>query len=128
MAQISKFRINTHYTALKQLPTTYSASFSIGGSYGYGLGVMLGSSTIEVPPGVYVETPLIRCTLDGNVNHLSPELPIVIGTEGTVYISITHIASNRYELKALFNNTGSSTITIPSSTVEAKLRIATAPF
>lgn len=128
MTVISNFRINTRYTALSQLPETYSTSFNFGGSYGYGLGVLLGRSIIDVPAGVYVETPLITCSLDNNVNHLSTEIQIIVGQYGTIYISLTHITPGQYELKALLNNTGSSVLTVPSSTVQAKLRIAMAPF
>lgn len=128
MTEISNYRVNTHYTALKQLPRIYGTSFNIGGTYGYGLGQLLGSATIDVPPGVYVETPLIRCGLDGRVNHLSSEIAFVVNNYGTVYISLTHISDSQYELKAILNNTGDATVAVPSSVVETLLALSTAPF
>ena len=128
MAKISNFRINTHYTALKQLPTIYKANFYISGTYGYTLGTVLGSTTITVPSGVYVETPLLRCGLDGGVNHLSPEIGFVLGNFATVYISVTHISSTQYRLTAILNNTDTANITVPNSNVELFLALSTAPF
>lgn len=128
MTKISNYRVNTHYTALKQLPHIYGASFNIGGTYGYGLGQLLGSATIDVPAGIYVETPLIRCGLDGGVNHLSSEIAVVVGNYGTVYISLTHISDNQYELKAILNNTDNASVTIPNSIVETLLALSESPF
>lgn len=128
MTKISNFRLNTHYTALKQLPETYSASFRIGGTYGNGLGRVLGSQIITVPAGVYVETPLLRCGLDGGINHLSHSIAFTVGTYGTVYIAVTHVSPTQYKLEAILNNTDSASVTVPNATVELKLRLSTAPF
>lgn len=128
MAKISNFRLNTHFTALRQLPDKYQASFNIGGSYGYVLGQVLGSAIITVPAGAYVETPLLRCSIDGNINHLAHEFGYTLNTLSDIYFSINQISSNQYQVRALLNNTSSSTVTVPSSTVTAILRLADAPF
>lgn len=128
MAKISNFRINTHYTALKQLPHTYKASFNISGTYGYGIGIALGSATITVPSDIYVETPLLRFSLDGGLNHLSSEIAFILDTYATVYISLDHISGSQYRLVATLNNTSNTSVTVPSGSVEAKLALATAPF
>lgn len=128
MAKISNYRINTHFTALKQLPNSYSTSFTISGSYGNVLGQLLGSAIINVPSGVYVETPLLRCSIDGNVNHLAPEFGYTLNNYSDIYFSINQINSSQYQVRAILNNTSGSTVTIPVSTVTAILRLATAPF
>lgn len=128
MAKISNFGINTHFTALKQLPDVYTASFNISGSYGYVIGQLLGSAYINAPSGVYVETMLLRCTIDGSINHLAPEFGYTLSNYSDIYFSVNQISSSRYEVKAILNNTSSSTVTVPSSTVTAILRLATAPF
>ncbi len=128
MTQISKYRLNTHYTGLKQLPQQYGGSFQIGGNYGYSLGVTIGRVQVNVPAGVYVETPLIRTSLDGNINHVSHEITHFINTNARVVISLGQINSSTYELKAALTNTASTTVTVPSSTVAGILRLAMAPF
>lgn len=128
MVKISDFGINTHYTALKQLPDKYSTSFRIGGSYGYVLGQELGSAIINVPAGAYVEIPLLRCSIDGNINHLSHEFVYLVNNYCDIYFSINQISTGQYRVRSMLNNTSSTTVAIPSSTVEAVLRLATAPF
>lgn len=128
MVQINKFRINTHFTALKQLPQQYKASFQIGGSYGYTIGQKIGSAIINVPGGSYVETPLIRCSIDDNVNHLAPEFIHYLNNYVLLIFSINQISSSQYELKAVLNNTASANVTVPNSTVTGILRLAIAPF
>lgn len=128
MAKISNFRLNTHFTSLKQLPDKCQASFNIGGSYGYVLGQVLGSAIITVPAGAYVETPLLRCGIDGNINHLAHEFAYTLNTLSDIYFSINQISSTQYQVRALLNNTSSSTVTVPNSTVTAILRLAIAPF
>lgn len=128
MARISNYRINTHFTALKQLPNKYSTSFTISGSYGNVLGHELGSAIINVPSGVYVETPLLRCSIDGNINHLSNEFGYTLNNYSDIYFSINQINSSQYRVRALLNNTSGTTVTVPYSTVTAILRLATAPF
>ena len=128
MVKISDFGINTHYTALKQLPNKYSASFIIGGSYGYVLGQELGSATINVPAGAYVEIPLLRCAIDGNINHLSHEFTYLVNNYSDIYFSINQVSAGQYRVRAILNNTANTTVTIPSSKVEAILRLASAPF
>lgn len=128
MTKISKFRLNTHFTALKQLPDKYQGSFRIGGSYGYVIGQTLGSVRITVPAGAYVETQLLRADIDGGINHLAPEFGYTINNYADVYIAVNQVSATQYELKATLNNTSNSTVTVPSGSVTAVLRLAIAPF
>lgn len=128
MAKISNYRLNTHFTALKQLPDQYQASFTIGGSYGYVIGQLLGSVVIDVPAGSYVETPLLKSSIDGNINHLAHEFAYTLNTLSDIYFSINQISSSQYQIRALLNNTSNSTVVVPNSTVTAILRLAIAPF
>lgn len=128
MARISNYRINTHFTALKQLPDKYQASFNIGGSYGYTLSQQIGSAIINVPAGAYVETPILRCGVDGNINHLAHEFVYNLTNYCFLYFALNQITSSQYQLKAAINNTSNDVVTVPSSTVTATLRLAIAPF
>lgn len=130
MTKISNYSINTHYTALKQLPNLYSASLNIASRSipANTLGLVLGSATVSVPVGVYVENILLRSSLDGNVNHLGAWVSSTLSTYCDVYISCDHIDSDHYELRAIANNTESRAIAMPAFTVETFLRLAMAPF
>lgn len=129
MAKISNFHINTHFTGLKQLPDVYKASFTLsGGTYGMVLGQELGSATINVPAGAYVETPLLCSSIDGNINHLSPEFTYLVNNYADIYFSISQISAGQYRIRAILNNTDTATVTIPSAAVTAILRLAIAPF
>lgn len=130
MTKISNYSINTHYTALKQLPNLYSASLSIPSRSisANSIGIALGSTTIAVPPGVYVENILLRSSLDGNINHIGAEIGAAISTLCDVYISCDHTDSGHYELRALVNNTETTAITVPAFTAEVFMRLAEAPF
>lgn len=130
MTKISNYAINTHYTALKQLPDLYSMRMSIASQSipANTLGRVLGSTTVNVPAGVYVENIVIRSSLDGNINHIRSEMGEIFGQYGLLTISCTHIESGRYELRAVANNTGSTAVSIPAFTAEVFIRLAMAPF
>lgn len=130
MTKISNYQINTHYTALKQLPDLYSTSLYVSSqSIPAGvLGRILAAATITVPAGVYVENILLRSSLDGGTNHLGAWISRTLSTFCDVYISCDHIDASHYELRAIANNTESHAVSMPSFTAEAFLRLATAPF
>lgn len=130
MTRISNYAVNTHYTALKQLPNSYSMKLSVSSQSipANTLGRVLGSATVDVPAGVYVENIVIRSSLDGGINHLRSETGEILGQYGLLTISCTHIKSDRYELRAIANNTGSTAVSIPAFTTEAFIRLAMAPF
>lgn len=130
MTKISNYSINTHYTALKQLPNLYSASLNIASRSipANTLGLVLGSTSISVPAGVYVENILLRSSLDGNLNHLGAWIGSALSTFCDVYISCDHVDSSHYELRAIANNTETGAVAIPAFTAEAFVRLALAPF
>lgn len=130
MTKISNYSINTHYTALKQLPDLYSASLNIASRSipANTLGLVLGSANITVPAGVYTENILTRCSLDGNIYRFSAEVSSVISTLCFVYVAIEHTDSSHYVLRAVANNTDTKAVTIPAFTAEAFMRLAVAPF
>lgn len=127
MAQISKYQLNTHFTALKQLPNQYSATISFGGTYGYVIGQTLASTNINVPAGSYVETALMRSSIDSNTNYLTHEFMHNLSNYAFLVFSLYQTASNNYHLKVALTNT-SGNVTIPPSTLTAILRLAIAPF
>lgn len=127
MAKISNFQLNTHFTALKQLPNQYTATVSFGGTYGYSIGQTLASANIGVPAGAYVETALMRSSIDSNTNYLTHEFMYNLANYAYLVFSLYQTSSSNYELKATLTNTGGS-VTIPNSTLTAVLRLALAPF
>lgn len=130
MTKISNFYLNTHFTALKQLPEAYKGRLSLGATTlsPLELGRTLGTTNIRVPAGIYVETILLRCGLDGNKNHLTPQFRVNLDDKAEVYISINQTANDNYELVATANNFVEESVTIPASTIEAVLRLAISPF
>lgn len=130
MTVISNFRLNTHFTALKQLPASYSGGFNIATRSipAYQLGTLLGSTVINVPAGVYVENIITRTSMDGNKNHLTPQFFIAPEDRGYFYVAVNQIANDKYELTARIDNFSNSPLNIPASTVSALLRLAIAPF
>lgn len=129
MAKISNYQLNTHFTALKQLPNQYTATITFGGTYGYVLGQVLASTTINVPAGAYVETALMRSSIDGNINYLAHEFAYNINEYAFINFSLYQTSSSTYQLRAVLTNTNTgSTVTIPSNTLTATLRLAIAPF
>lgn len=127
MARIDKFQLNTHFTALKQLPDQYSATISFGGTYGYSLGRVLASTTIRVPAGAYVENALMSASIEGGTQYLTHEFMHNINNLAYLVFSLYQINSSTYELKVALTNTGSN-VTIPNSTLTTLLRLAVAPF
>lgn len=128
MAKITNFRLNTHFTALKQINQAFRGSLSFPGrTYGFILGETLARTTINVPAGIYVENALIRTSLDNNINHVYHDLTISLSALAYVNIAINQINNTTYEFVAVFSNTG-DTVTVPAFTAEAILRLAIAPF
>lgn len=127
MAIISNFQLNTHFTALKQLPNVYSATVNFGGTYGYSIARTLASQTITVPAGSYVEIALMRSSIDGNTNWLTHEFVHNLSNYGYLVFSLNQTSSSTYQLKVALTNT-SGTVTIPQSTLTAILRLAVSPF
>ena len=130
MTKISNYAINTHYTALKQLPDLYSMRLNVPAQSipPNTLGRVLASTTVNVPAGVYTENIVIRSSLDGNINHIRSEMGEIFEQWLLLTISCTHVESDRYELRAVVNNTGNTTVLLPAFTAEAFLRLAIAPF
>lgn len=133
MTQISNFRINTHFTALKQLPDLYQMSISFGRSIASGTtDLELAREYINVPAGAYVETTLISSSLDGNIYHLAHGDTKIVANDssGACYVTfgIEQQSASQYLLIARASNKTSRTVTIPSTTVNAYLRLAIAPF
>ncbi len=130
MTKITNYHINTHYTALKQLPETYHGSANISARTlpAHSLGVVLGTINIDVPTGIYVETPLLCCTLDGNKNHLAPEVMYNINDQAQVFVSISQISNSQYQVKVVASSFVDSSVNIPAFTLTALLKLALAPF
>lgn len=128
MANINNFQLNTHFTALKQLPDRYTATVSFGGTYGYALGQTLASADIQVPPGAYVENALMRSSIDGGINYLTHEYAWNLTNYSFLSFSLYQTGSSTYQLKVALTNTESGTVTVPQSTLTAILRLAQAPF
>lgn len=127
MAQISKYQLNTHYTALKQLPDQYSITLNFGGTYGYSLGRVLASGNIYTPAGSYVETALMNFSRE-NVNYLTHSFIYNLNNYAYLVFSLNQISSTTYQAKVVLTNTASSTVTISNSTLRVLLRLAIAPF
>lgn len=127
MAKISNYQLNTHFTALKQLPDSYTATVRFGGSYGYALGQTLASAEINVPAGAYIETVLLSTSLDGGTNYLTHETVHNLNNYAYLIFSLYQLNSSTYQLKAALTNTG-GTVAVPSGTLTAMLRLAQAPF
>lgn len=130
MTKITNYRINTHYTALKQLPETYRGSAKVSARVlpGHSLGIVLGMINISVPAGIYVETPLLRCTLDGNKNHLAPEAMYNIDDKAQVFVSLSQTSNNVYQVKIVASSFIDSSVNIPAFDLTAILKLALAPF
>lgn len=128
MTKISKYQLNTHFTALKQLPNQYTATISFGGTYGFVLGQVLASTSISVPAGAYVEMALLRPSIDGNTNYLAHEVTYNINNYAYLVFSLYQTSSSTYQLRAVLTNSDYTTVTIPNSTLTAILRLAQAPF
>lgn len=134
MTIISNFRVNTRFTALRQLPEAYNLSLNVSGSYSNGVSdQLIGSASVDVPDGAYIETPLISSTLDGGVNHLSGNAIYIINrisATRSAYITVTLVRSGaaEYQLWARITNSTGQTVTVPSLTINATLRLAIAPF
>lgn len=133
MTKISNFRINTHFTALKQLPELYQVSLSFGRSIASGVSDLeLARQYITVPAGAYVETTAISSSLDGYIYHLAHGYTKMLAYDsaGSCYVSlgIEQQSASQYFLIARASNKTSSSVVIPSTTVNAYLRLAIAPF
>lgn len=130
MTKIYNFHINTHFTALKQLPGLHKGAVTVSAQTlpGHTLGRVLGTANITVPPGIYVETPLLRCGLDGNKNYLAPEHMYNLNDQAQVFASVNQIANNQYQLKLVASSFVDNSVNIPAFTCEALLRLAIAPF
>lgn len=130
MTKITNYHINTHYTALKQLPDTYRGSANVSARVlpAHSLGVTLGTINISVPAGVYVETPLLRCTLDGNKNHLAPEVMYSINNQAQVFVSLSQTSNSAYQVKIVASSFVDNAVNIPAFTVQSVLKLALAPF
>lgn len=130
MTRISNYQVNTHYTALKQLPNLYSASLQVSAQSipAATLGRVLGTASVTVPAGVYTENILLRSSLDGNINHIGAEIGSVLSNYCNIYISFDRVDNSHYELRVLANNNESSAVNVPAFTVSAFLRLAMAPF
>lgn len=130
MTKISNYHLNTHFTALKQLPTLYQGKLQIAARNvpANTLGLVLGNTKITVPAGIYVENIILRVSLDGGVNHLSPQIMHALGEQGYFYTAVNQINNSEYELIAKMENYSNSTLSLPACTVEAFLRLAVAPF
>lgn len=134
MTKISNYRLNTRFTALKQLPDLYEAQMSLSrrtiasGSRD----VELGRATISVPAGAYVETPVISSSFDDYVNHLAHGYTQMLSYDsvGSCYVAISleQSQANEYTMVARAGNSMSTSTTIPAATVKAYLRLAIAPF
>lgn len=130
MANIRDFQLNTHYTALKQLPDQYVMNTSFGGTYGTGFGQVIASADVSVPAGSYVENVLLwdsitkqNITTHDNFFSLSD-----YGASGFAYldINVSQINSSTYRLQVILHCTQQTTV--PQSTARAILRLAQAPF
>ena len=130
MTKISNYHLNTHFTALKQLPTLYQGKLQIAARNvpANTLGLVLGNTKITVPAGIYVDNIILRVSLDGGVNHLSPQIMHALGEQGYFYTAVNQINNSEYELIAKMENYSNSTLSLPACTVEAFLRLAVAPF
>lgn len=128
MAQINKFQLNSHFTALKQLPQQFSASVSFGGTYGFVLGQELASTNISVPAGSYVETALLRSSIDNNTNYLTHDFTYNLNNYAYLIFSLYQTSANNYRLRVVLTNSDTVQVTIPQSTLTATLRLAIAPF
>lgn len=128
MALISKYQLNSHFTALKQLPGQYSASVTFGGTYGFVLGQELASTNIGVPAGSYVETALLRSSIDNNTNYLTHDFTCNINNYAYLIFSLYQTSANNYRLRVVLTNSDDTQVTIPTSTLTATLRLAIAPF
>ena len=106
MTKISNYHLNTHFTALKQLPTLYQGKLQIAARNvpANTLGLVLGNTKITVPAGIYVENIILRVSLDGGVNHLSPQIMHALGEQGYFYTAVNQINNSEYELIAKMEN------------------------
>lgn len=130
MTVISNFKINTHFTALKQLPKAYRASLSIAGRTvpAHTLGVVLGQKDITVPAGVYVENMITRTSIDGDKNHLTPQFFLSLEDRGWFYVAVNQISNSTYRLLVRMDNFSAAALTLPNCTVDMIARLAIAPF
>lgn len=130
MTKISNYQLNTHYTALKQLPNLYSTSLYVPSQSipAGALGRVLGTASVTVPVGVYVENILMRQSLDGDVNHVGAEIGSLLSNYCNIYISFDHVDNSHYELRVLVNNNETRAVNVPAFTASAFVRLATAPF
>lgn len=131
MTKISNFRINTHFTALKQLPDPYRISLSFaGGSYGFTLGRVLAQGTVSVKAGAYVENATIKTSYDGDIVHSAHIITISVGgnINQRLVFTLNQVSSAQYSFRVSFTNTTQDTVSLPAFNAEAVLRLATAPF
>lgn len=134
MTKISDYRLNTRFTALKQLTDLYETQMSFSsrtiasGSHD----IELSRASISVPAGAYVETPVISSSFDNYIYHLAHGYTQRISNDSAgscyVFISLEQSQANEYTLIARASNSTSTSSTIPRATVKAYLRLAIAPF
>ncbi len=128
MAKISNYQINTHFTALRQLPEVYKAHLDIPAKTISGtMSELLGETYIDVPGGAYVETVVISTSLDGQ-NHLGHWFYVPIGEWGNINFSVTQANDNRYHFVVRYLGLDTETVDVPRLTANLMLRLATAPF
>lgn len=130
MARISNFSLNTVFTGLKQLTSAYSTRLTFGGrTYTSSTGgiMNIGKATVSIPSGVYIDTVLIKSSYQSK-NYVGHYVAIALGSGNTLYYTVSRTSTTQYTLSAdLYLNSGAS-VTLPSSTLEAIIRLATSPF
>lgn len=128
MTKISNFKINTKFTALKQINKAFVFNISYpGGTLSKQLNTVIASAFADVPAGAYVEIVSIKSSLDGNTSRLVHEW--LVGLDPLTYINfaINQTSNSRYEFTAAFT-TEQASVTVPAFTAQAILRLSEAPF
>lgn len=129
MANLQHFKLDTHFTALRQLPQRYLANLSVPAmNLGYTLSRIVGETIINVPNQVYIDNVMLRTSLDGNIYHPDHVINYDVDLLSHINIILTRSSATQYALRAFASTTTSSTVNFPAFTVEALLRLAVAPF
>lgn len=131
MANLQNFTLDTEFTAVRQLPNTYTGSISIPNTNipAGTLSKLLASATITVPTGAYSDICLLYYSKDG-VYHLTHSISEILSTTTAhrVAISVTRNSSTSYLLAAYGSNPSTSSQTIPAFTSTVWLKLLMSPF
>lgn len=135
MANLRNFRIDTEFTAPKQLPQAYYGKLNVSAQSlpADTIGRVLGEIDIAIPAGSFSDLVLLHDSLNNTyspIHYNSYEVAFDSSTYMGAYIffNLRRRSATAYRLQAIGSNLTASTRSFPSFSVEAWVRLLEAPF